>query len=63
MPNILRQFYKPAIAPPDPPEQERVIHSEVSHSFPPEECIITLGIPEPANPLPDPITVSLSHAF
>jgi len=85
MPNVLRQFHKPTIAPPDPPEQERVIHcelihtlhlsepmdphlelylrSEVLHSFTPKELTSWVGEPEPAHPLPDSITVGLTHAF
>jgi len=85
MPNVLRQFYRPPITPPDPPEQERVIHSElihklhltepmdpdialyltseVIHSFTPKELTSWVGQPEPAHPLPDSITVGLSHAF
>jgi len=63
MPNILRQFYRPIPTVPDPPEQDRVITSEVIHSITATTPLSWVGQPAPDNPLPDAITVSLSHAF
>jgi len=64
MPNELEIFYKePPPIPPDPPEYVRLIRTEIIHSMPVKDLISWAGIPPVPNPLPDSITVELSHAF
>lgn len=43
--------------------RDRLIHSDLIHSFTPKELISWVGQPEPEHPLPDTITVEVSHAF
>lgn len=47
----------------DPPAQVRLIRSEIFHSMPGGIPLSWVGEAAPANPLPDVITVGLSHAF
>lgn len=60
MPNVLRIFKKDP-DPPTPPDQVRVIRSEITHTSPDVTPFSVTGVYEPTDPLPDSITVSLSH--
>jgi len=49
--------------PPEPPAQIRVIHSDLIQSMPVKDLLSWVGQPTPANILPDPISVGVTHAF
>lgn len=63
MPNTLKQYHKVIQTTPAPPEQQRTLRSELTHTFTAKTPFLWVGEPEPANPLPDTIEVSLEHTF
>jgi len=42
---------------------DRFIRSDLIHSMPVKDLVSWVGEPAPANPLPDSISVGVSHAF